>query len=189
MALFLLKPHVVGPEGNVTSPDVIVDRLFIDGAPQPVNRVTHDAWQQRVPGDTAAAGYAVMALGGGALLLPAVALASGPVVVSRMAWRLANLDAHIGEATLNGTTLSEIGLPEPMIEAAGGSGDALPRGFMLIRTAPGDTATAELRDPRLDRVLAHRVVFEDVAEDRWGGARPRPRYSVGPTQKEVPHFI
>lgn len=189
MALFLLKPHVVGPEGNVTSPDVIVDRLFLDDAPVPVNRVTHDAWHQRGPGETAQGAYAVMALGGGALILPAVVVGSGPVVVARMAWRLSNLDAHVGEVTLNGTPLAEIGLPAAMIEAAGGSGDALPRGYLLVRTAPGDTAEAELQDPRLQRSLTHRVVFEDVTHDRWGAARPKPRYSVGPTQKEVPHYI
>lgn len=186
--LFLYKPHITGPKGDVTSPDVIVDYLFVDGDKRPLAMLTSEAWQQ-VFGETAQAAYAVTALGGGALLSPAGVLSSGLVVVSRGAWRLNTLDGHVGQVTLNGTPLAEVGLPEAAIEAAGGSGDVLARGFMLVRTAPGATWQAVLDDPVLGRGLAHRVVVEDLAGDRWGDARPRPRYSVGPTQKEVDHYI
>ncbi|MEM9223660.1 MAG: hypothetical protein AAGB11_14860, partial [Pseudomonadota bacterium] len=109
--------------------------------------------------------------------------------VSRSAWRLSNLDDHIGEVTLNGAPLSDVGLPQTIIEAAGGAGDALPRGLLLVQTAPGVSWEATLKNPVSGRSLKHRVVAEDRQEDRWGNARPRPRYSVGPTQKDVTHYI
>ena len=187
--MFLLKPHVVGPEGQITSPDVIVDYLFIDGAKRPLALLTHDCWQQAREDATTAPAYAVMSLGGGALMLPALVMSDGLTIVARQAWRLNNLDGHIGQVTLNGVALDQVGLPVAEIEAAGGTGDALPRGFLLVKTMAGDTAEAQLVDPVLDRALSHRVTFEPLDADRWGGARPRPRYSVGPTQKEVPHYI
>ena len=180
---------MVGPEGNVTTPDVIVDRLFVNGEPAQVSLVTHEVWQQTHAGETAAAAYGIMALGGGALLMPALVLGSGTVVAARSAWRLQNLDGHIGSAELNGRRLSEIGLPASTIESVGGTGDALPRGFLLIRTASGSARSAELTDPVLGRTLKHRVVLESVDQDRWGSGRPAPRYSVGPTQREIPHYI
>ena len=66
--MFLLKPHVTGAEGQVTSPDVIVDRLVVDGAPRSLALLTHNAWHET--DETAEAGYGIMALGGGALILP-----------------------------------------------------------------------------------------------------------------------
>jgi hypothetical protein len=186
--LFLLKPHVTGPEGDVTSPDIVVDCLIVDGVNRPLAMLSMDAWQQ-VADETAQGAYAVMALGGGALLLPAVVLTSGLVITSRNAWRLNNLDGHVGLVTLNGAPLSEVGLPEAAIAAAGGTGDALPRGLLLVQTAKGPTFDAVLDDPVKGRQIAHRVVTEDVGHDRWGNTRPRPRYSVGPTQKDVTHYI
>ena len=189
MALFLYKPHVEGPDGNITSPDIIVDHTSVDGSPVAVNRLTHQCWQQTSANDTARAAYGIMALGGGALILPTLVLESGSIVVARMAWRLNNLDSHIGEVQLNDVALSNIGLPANEIESAGGHGDTLPRGIMLIKTYGEDTRNANLIDPRLDRKLLHRVVFERIDEDRWGDSRPQPRYSVGPMKKEVQHFI
>ena len=186
--LYLYKPHVTGPEGDVTTPDIVVDCLLVDGTKRPLAMLTMEAWQQ-VSDETAQAGYAVMALGGGALFLPAVVLSSGLVVAGRSAWRLNNMDDHIGQVTLNGTTLSEIGLPATVIGNAGGTGDALPRGFMVVQTAPEATWEANLQDPVKRRNLDHRVTAENLAQDRWGSNRPRPRYSVGPTQKEVTHYI
>jgi hypothetical protein len=188
MSFFLLKPHVVGPENNITSPDVIVDRLFIDGTLAPLNRLTHEIWQQVATSETAHAAYGLMALGGGVLILPTIVLGSGTVVAARKAWRLNNLDGHIGKVTLNGTAIAENGLPSTHIESAGISDDTLPRGYLLVHTA-GAAQSVELADPVLGRSLTHRVVFEPTKKDRWGDARPIPRYSIGPTQKEIPHFI
>lgn len=189
MSLFLFKPHVTGPEGDVTSPDIIVDRVFVDGFLTPLGLLTSEAWQQMAAEAATRAGYAVMALGGGAVISPVIVARSGPVIVARKAWRLNNLDGHIGQVTLNGVALSELGLPEAMIGAAGGKGDALPRGYMLIQTVEGEARDAVLADPVLGRDLRHRLVVEPLEADPWGDARPRPRYSVGPTQKDVQHYI
>ena len=187
--MFLLKPHVAGPGGQVTTPDVIVDYLEVDGERRPLRFLTHECWQQADKDTAARPAYCVMALGGGALILPGSVLSNGFVVVARQAWRLGNLDGHAGDVTLNGTPFRDLGLPADMIEAAGGTGDALPRGFLLVRTAAATGITAVLSDRVLGRKLSHRLHLDSLDRDRWGDARPRPRYSVGPTQKEVPHYI
>ncbi|MEM6987998.1 MAG: hypothetical protein AAF499_15840, partial [Pseudomonadota bacterium] len=178
--MFLLKPHVVGPQGDITSPDVIVDRLFVDGAPRSLANLSHAAWQQLDADCTVEAGYGVMALGGGALILPSLVLATGLVVVGRCAWRLHNLDNHIGEVTLNGASLSALGLPSEQIAAAGGSADTLPRGYLIVCTAQAATCESVLCDPVLKRELPLRLHRESLEDDAWGGERPKPRYSVGP---------
>ncbi len=187
--MFLLKPHVMGLEGQVTTPDVIVDHLQVDGKMRSPGFLTHECWQQVEGGAVARPAYCVMALGGGALILPCSVLSNGFVVVARQAWRLANLDGYIGEVALNGAPLKDVGLPSGLIEAAGGDGDALPRGFLLARTAGMTGGTAVLSDRVLGRELSLGLCLDPIDEDRWGDARPRPRYSVGPTQKEVPHYI
>lgn len=187
--MFLLKPHVVGPAGQVTSPDVIVDRVLLNGSAVPVQRVTHDAWLQHDAGDTSTAGYAVMALGGGPLVLPVVVLASGPIVVARRAWRLANFEAHAESVTLNGVALSVLGAPATLIAAVAGPSAMAPRGYLFIRTLSGQAHSATLEDSTLGRRLEHAVVFEPLAAQRWAGGSPTPRYAIGPTKKDVPHFI
>ncbi len=187
--MFLFKPHVIGPGGNITTPDVIVDCLFTNGERRSLGGLSQECWLQAECDATGRPAYAITALGGGALISPAVMISNGQTVVARSAWRLANLDSHIGEVTLNGTRLSNVGLPYKLIEEAGGKEDVLPRGYMLLRTVDATSNTAVLSDPVLDRELRYRVVLEPLDEDRWGDARPKPRYSVGPTKKDVPHFI
>ena len=194
MSMFLCKPHVEGSEGNITSPDVIVDRVFIDGEVAPVNCLTHDAWQQAERDTSARAGYGVMALGGGELLLPVVVLGSGVIVVARSAWRLKHIEQHGGDVLLNGKRLSDIGLPQTEISAVSGLENVLPRGYLAIKTLSGDTrsgSTCEslLVDPALGRSLRHKVVLEPSSKDPWGSARPTPRYAEGPTKRDVQHYI
>ena len=187
--MFLLKPHVTGPEGQVTTPDIVVDRLLVDGKRRSLGLLTHDCWQEVEADASSCPAYALMALGGGALILPAQVMSSGMVIAARSAWRLNNLDGHVGEVTLNGIPLSDLGLPSDLVAAAGGAGDTLPRGFMLVRTLDAAATEAILADPALGRELRLAVHLQSLDADRWGDARPRPRYSVGPTQREVPHFI
>ena len=185
--MFLLKPHVTGAERQVTSPDVIVDRPFIDGTPRPLSLLTQNAWHET--DDTAVAGYGIMALGGGALILPVLVLSGGLVIASRSAWRLQNLDDRIGSVSLNNVELEKVGLPSGLVAAAGGSDDALPRGYLLVRTMEGSATDSRLADPGTGQALELKLHVTPLESDRWGSARPRPRYSVGPTQKEVQHFI
>ena len=188
MSFFLYKPHVVGRAEIVTSPDVIIDHLFVDRRMRPVGLLSSEAWLQVEGEETSQAAYAIVALGGGALIGPAVVLGSGTVAIARKAWRLSYLDGHAERVALNGKTLADAGTPADQIEAAAGSGDALPRGFLLVRTVEGNVRSAELVDPVLGRSLSHRVVLEQMETDRWGEDRPAPRYSVGPTGKDVQHF-
>ncbi len=164
--MFLYKPHVVGGEGQVTSPDVIVDCAFVDGTQVPVGMLTMEAWLDVAEGQGAKAAVAVMALGGGALVLPAVVLDDGRVSLGRMAQRMSASDVDAAA----------------MVEAVGGEGDALPRGYLVVQTgAAGWASTVGTAE--------HRVHPHILGDDHWGGARPRPRYSVGPTQKDVTHYI
>ena len=187
--MFLFKPHVVGPKGNITTPDVIVDCLIVDNHRRAIGLLTCECWQQVDAGTSATPAYALMALGGGALISPALCLSSGWVVVARKAWRLANLEGHSGTLKLNGQALAEIDAPEQLIVSAGGTGDVLPRGYMVVRTVNASSTDVQMEDPVLNRTLSHRVVFTLLDEDRWGNDRPRPRYSVGPTTRDVTHFI
>ena len=189
MSLFLYKPHVEGPEGNITTPDIVIDRVFVGGTPTPLTVLTTELYHQVEQGEEANSRYALTALGGGALISPAVRLASGSIVLARKAWRLKNLAGHLDAVALNGQSLGEVGLPSELISENGGSGEVLPRGFLVVceNAVPGNRAT--LWDGKLGRSLDHQVVLEDVTADRWGGRRPDPRYSVGPTKREVPHFI
>lgn len=189
MSLFLFKPHVTGPNDQVTSPDVVIDSLQVDGRPRSVNVLTGETYLQSESDETGRAGYVLTALGGGALIGPALVLSSGRVCIARQAWRLKNLADFGADLTLNGTRLSDLVPPAQMIAAAGGEEDALPRGLQLVCTIDGDTETAVLEDAQRGRRLRHRLVIAPLDHDRWQGARPRPRYSVGPMMKEVDHYI
>lgn len=189
MSLFLFKPHVEGPEGNITTPDIVIDRLYIDGRLAPINALTSETYLQTVSAEKVNPAFVITALGGGALIGPAAVMSSGRVVVARCAWRLNNLDGNIHSVRLNGNELSALTLPADLIEAAGGSGDTLPRGYQLVCTAPGPASDVVLEDPTRRRVLNLKLALSPVDLDRWGDLRPKPRYSVGPVKKEVPHFI
>ena len=187
--MFVLKPHVTGPEGQITTPDIVVDCLLVDGIRRSLALLTHDCWQEVGANASSRPAYALMALGGGALILPAHVISSGLVVAARAAWRLNNLDGHVGDVKLNGIALADLELPSDLVAAAGGAEDALPRGFRLVKTLEAAATEVILADPTLGRQLRHTVHLHSLDADRWGDARPRPRYSVGPTQKEVSHFI
>ena len=187
--MFLLKPHVTGLEGQVTTPDVVVDCLLVDGKMRSLGLLTHNCWQEVGANAFSRPAYALMALGGGALILPAHVISNGLVIAARAAWRLSNLDDHVAEVTLNGVPLADLELPSDMVADVGGAEDALPRGYMLVRTIEAEATEVTLADPALGRELRNAVHLKLLDADRWGDARPRPRYSVGPTQKEVPHFI
>ena len=188
MSLFLFKPHIENLVGNVTSPDVVVDRVFVGTTEKPINRLTSDIAQSVEREDTARAAYALSAVGGGLLISPAILLSSGTTVIARRAWRWKHLEDHAGNVTLNGATLDDLGPPERLIRDLGGSGGLLPRGYMVIQPgSEGDIAT--LHDGVLDRQLTHRVILQPVGSDHWRDERPLPRYSIGPTQKEIRHYI
>lgn len=189
MSLFLFKPHVVGSQDNITTPDVIVDHVYLDGALKPVHLLTCDTYLQSAPGETVRPAFVITALGGGALIGPAAVLSSGSICLARKAWRLNNLDGHVADVTLNSAPLASLTMPSDLIEQVGGTGDTLPRGIQLICTAKEASTVVEMHDPKRQRRLTHKVMLEPMSQDRWQGHRPRPRYSVGPMMKDVPHFL
>jgi len=185
----LARPHITGADGQITSPDVIVDAMMLNGVRHPIGQITHAAWQQAAPQEAPHAGFGFLAIGGGPIVLPLLSLSSGTVVLSRQAWRVQALADHVAQIKLNGMAFSEIGSPDATLAAVLGPDQPMPRGLLVAITPPEVAEQAELYDPVLDRRIAHRVHFEPIAEDRWGTERPAPRYSVGPTQKDVTHYI
>ena len=93
MAFFLFKPHVDGPKG-ITSPDLIVDYLLVDGVATPVSQLTMALELQVVAKGEHYPACALVAAGAGPLLSPALVLADGHVGIGRYAWRLAMIAAH-----------------------------------------------------------------------------------------------
>lgn len=215
MAHSLYRPHVAGPENNVTTPDIIVDRVSVlaDGerAFVPVHRLFSHVDLQVLAGSfEITPAYAIVAAGGGALLsLAALVRCSGEplaraeIVIARSAWRLRNVIGHFGALLLSvraGTRTEEIALsqltqPAEIASHDGGEEPALPRGVVALcaaqRTAAIAAAPAEawlrLADPTMGRALAHRTAFASVNADPWD-RRPLPRYTVGPVG-DVQHYI
>ena len=186
--MFLFKPHVEGLEGQITSPDIVIDRVFVDSDEKPVSRLTSEIVQTVETGETARAAFALTAVGGGLLVGPAVILSSGVMSIARRAWRWRHVADRLDGVSLNGVPLDATDSPEEWIESLGGRDGALPRGLMAVRPgAEGSTATlhdafAESQPDPSGRARA-------AGQRPLDGKRPMPRYSVGPTQREVQHYI
>lgn len=191
MALFLFRPHIENDKGQITTPDVVVDRVYLDGGWKPVGLLSSELSHQAGSAAEARSAYAVTALGGGAIISPMVMLGTGIMVAARTAWRLSSIIDRSGELALNGTGVDSLIPPARLIERAGGANGTLPRGVMAVCIGPhGDTAELRFSDADGDmRSISCAVDLELPGADRWEGSAPPPRYSVGPTQKDVPHFI
>lgn len=112
MAHILYKPHVVGPEGHITTPDIVIDRVALQtGAERhllPVHRIWPAVELQVIEGEfELAPAYAAVGCGGGALLGVAAilrargqAIATADVLLARAAWRLRNIIDHFGKLQL-----------------------------------------------------------------------------------------
>ncbi len=211
MTHILFRPHVVGPENNVTTPDIIIDRatLQVDGNQHflPVHHLSSSvAMQVPETGLRLTPAAAVVAAGGGALLSFAVIvqaadqpLALSDIILARSAWRLRNVIDHIESIQLElvTNTRSAATVPQPgevLRKSASGELD-LPRGAVALfagqqaaseLTAPGE-GTVKLADDSLDRSLAHAFKLIPASAERWD-ERPLPRYTVGPVG-EVQHYI
>lgn len=191
MALFLFRPHIENDKGQVTTPDVVVDRVYLDNGWKPVGLLSSELCHQAESPQKARSAYAVTALGGGAVISPVVVLETGIMVAGRTAWRLSLLVGRTGDLALNGTSVDGLVPPARLIDRAGGANGVLPRGVMAVCTGP-QGETAELRFNDADGVshsISCAVDLELPGAVRWEGSTPPPRYSIGPTQRDVPHFI
>lgn len=196
MSHFLFKPHIEGPKGLITTPDVIIDRLFVsvdsDLTPTSTSLLTSAYSQQSSKSERVAPLYALTSLGAGIIISPGATLSNGPINIARKGWRLNNLAGHTEGIMLNDTALTDLSTPEILINQIGGCGDRMPRGLMVVCLGSWRQANKEfvvkLVDPTLSRALKHQIIFEDVTIDRWK-SRPVPRYSIGPTRREIKHYI
>lgn len=214
MTHLLYRPHVAGPQNDVTTPDLLIDRLVIqlDESSQhfPVHRLATGTDLQTFGSDVdITPGLALVAAGGGPVLSAAALvqptgskLASADLVIGRAAWRLRNLIAHFdglrleitaGGKSESGTGAELSGLADALLQS--GDEPALPRGVACLLTArsPALTATAPtqmnlvVKDATLNRTLEHRVNLLPADAGRWD-EWPLPRYTVGPVG-EVKHYI
>ena len=106
MAHMLYKPHVIGPEGLVTTPDLLLDSISVNGMQTtfalPVHRLlTLHSLQLVTAAHFLLPGYALVACGGGTIMAPVILIycPEGPVelaevVMGRFAVRCRALDRH-----------------------------------------------------------------------------------------------
>ena len=215
MTHVLFRPHVAGGENQVTTPDVLIDRVAIEcgGTSHyaPVQRVTTRVAVQALPGDlTLVPACALIAAGGGVLVGLAALVhgcddrpATADVLLARSAWRLRNLAPHFRSLEMRFDTgdssrrvrLSEMAQPSDLLSRAGDGELVLPRGVAIVCGSPAlartvrapTTFTSRLSDERLGRRLTHSVELRSVDDEPWP-ERPPPRYAVGPVG-EVKHYI
>ena len=214
MSHFLFKPHVVGPENNVTTPDVLIDRACVlterGESPLPVHRLhAVTELQATHPETIITPAYGLIACGGGvllglaAILQPANSTASAAdCVVARQSWRLRNVVDGFDDLALSitgGNRSESAPLPAAAaLDAAAEDGNgerALPRGVAVFHAVDAATigvnapasVQAEIVDRTRERRLALTLDLTPVAVDAWE-QRPPPRYTVGPVG-DVKHYI
>ena len=214
MAHFLFQPHIVGPENNITSPDVMVDTLSAVTTDSerrlPVQRLCSDyELQAEVGGHIATSAFALIACGGGPLLAPALLLSPSQqpdivadIVIARSAWRLRNVLEQFGDIQLSASesgqttdcALASLPTLTTLITHSEGDQLVLPRGVLKLCPAKALTVEApstiqvQLEDKTLQRQISLTLNLSSVDTDRWGDDRPLPRYTVGPVG-EVTHYI
>ena len=120
MSHFLFKPHIEGPKGLITTPDVIIDRLFVsvdsDLTPTSTSLLTSVYSQQSSKSERVAPLYALTSLGAGIIISPGATLSNGPINIARKGWRLNNLAGHTEGIMLNDTALTDLSTPEILIK-------------------------------------------------------------------------
>ena len=151
MTHVLFRPHVAGAEGQITTPDVIIDRVAIecDGRSHyaPVQRVTTRVDLQALPGDlTVVPACALIAAGGGVLVGLATLVhgrddrpATADVLLARSAWRLRSLAPHVRSIEIRfdtgdssrGVPISELAQPADVLSRADGE-LVLPKGVAIV---------------------------------------------------------
>ncbi len=166
MTSFLYKPHVAGPKNNITTPDIVIDRISVlddtDPYRVPIQRLSSSAELQTVKGELMITPTYVLAAAGAGVVIAPGALVRGAdhpantadLIVARMAWRLKNLVAHFSSVELTATIdyakgaaksdqVSASGLtkPEEVLKYLGGNKDDLPRGIMVFCVAPQSSFT------------------------------------------------
>lgn len=214
MTYRLYKPHVTNADGDVTTPDLMVDRveIYVAGSMtlMPVHRLTPDVELQTPAGNlNVTPAIVLISAGGGSLLSVAAivrpcdcSLYSADVLISRTSWRLRHLRDRLQTLSMEleipnhreSTKISAILDGAPVVQEADDE-SALARGVMQIYAADALTVTTRapaaisvaLTDPNSDRPLSCRVQLVPVDSTHWQ-ERPASRYTTGPVE-EVKHYI
>ncbi|MEM1261653.1 MAG: hypothetical protein AAGH76_04620 [Pseudomonadota bacterium] len=210
MSHLLLRPHVANANRDITSPDVLIDRVWVDqnGSKTylPIQRLSQkDGLQMPAGPMTVTAAGLWTAAGGGPVFTIAVGLRphGAPLqmadfIVSRGAWRWRNVIEHWSSCRLSvvGTQTEQFTLSTEQIPAAiDEPSSTLPRSVALLtelaeRSFDGTgTHRIEIRlsDPATGLELTQGVMVHTLGDDD-GSDRLAPRYAVGPAV-EVEHYI
>lgn len=158
---FLYKPHVYGPENNVTTPDILIDKAYAavgSGDAVQISRIAVSKLSSQVELEVDAGelsvtpAYILIALGGGILLSVGAQVhgkadgeASSTMLITRHAWRLRNVLDHAGTlelAVLEGPvtnarplgkiSVNEMPKPAEVVGRVSYDAEALPRGTMVF---------------------------------------------------------
>jgi hypothetical protein len=157
MSFFLYRPHIAGSSNNITTPDIIIDRVAIhtNNTTQlvPTNQLSSQVEIQLTNEPIEATPcYVLVAAGGGVLFSIGAtvktsdnSMGSAQMLVSRSAWRFINLSKHLSTlelATYTGSASSpemcgkqeigELQKPADIMEQISGNREALPRGTMVF---------------------------------------------------------
>ncbi len=165
MTYFLYKPHVYGPENNITTPDILIDKAYAavgSGDAAQISRIAVNKLSSQVELEvdvgelSITPAYILIAAGGGILLGVGAHVhgvaggeASSSMLITRYAWRLRNVLEHAGTLELavlrgpvtNARTLREISVnelprPQDVVGRVSYDAEALPRGTMVFCLSP-----------------------------------------------------
>lgn len=212
MTFFLFKPHIVAPTGDITTPDLLIDRVYVsqsgDFAPASVNSLSSEieVSVDQMPTKLEPM-VALISAGGGTIVSPAIRVidpACADVVIdvrlARSGWRLDRLGGEADEVAVK-LSDDEIGTLDiqamiDQVRAFSGRNDqTIGRGVCILSTLSSSleiertgylNLAYDLKP--LKRSLVHKLALSNRVEDEWG-ERPMPRYTVGPQHDGVKHYI
>ena len=210
--MFLFKPHVTGPENNVTTPDVLIDRIAVTDDDKlnrvPCQRVTSEQQIEITAGAYLQAAFTLVAAGGGVLFCPTLLVTGtsdqttiSDIVLPRYAWRLKNFNRQ--KAALTAVFALASNVEKIVVEMKSinrltqsrGINNELARG-VAISCAIGEPqafakthqfACLSITDEEQARSLEQATKLQAVDLDVWPD-RPPPRYAVGPVNT-TKHYI
>ncbi|MEM9529520.1 MAG: hypothetical protein AAGA23_01240 [Pseudomonadota bacterium] len=214
MTHLLYRPHVAGPQNDITTPDLIIDRVIVkldsSGQHFPAHRLTVGTELQTFGGSLRITPCGVLVAAGGGPLVGAAALvqpegsdlAAADLLLGRTAWRLRNLINHFdalrleifaGEKSATSTGAELAGFETALRKVD--DEPALPRGVACVLTNSSAAVAAAapvqmmltVDDAVLNRTLKLGVNLVSADAEPWE-ERPLPRYTVGPVG-EVKHYI
>ncbi|MGD1954857.1 MAG: hypothetical protein ACFBZ9_06410 [Sphingomonadales bacterium] len=183
MSFFLYKPHVYGPAG-VTTPDIIIDYLRTDeGKVISPQMLTSDTFLSAQGTMHVTPAYGKIAAGGGALIAPMLLLDDGRYVLPRLAWRIGHLPDQPICLSFRHASWALPGAKE-RITVRGHCEISLFAKKTCEVTLPSTVDIFLTQDGEKPLPLTLHIDACSKAP-----ATQNARHSVGPTRKEVKHYI